>query len=431
VKSATRLTEDDLFTFAVGTALDQGGRFVLNVVAASVLGPVVFGTWVVLSLLIQYSNFLSFGIPQGAGREIPRALGARDGERADRIEDVATAGTVLTSLLGAGLAALLAPLVLGPSDAAISPASVVLFVLVVMLQQFMVLQQVLFRSRLRFRPAAVQLGAQGTAALIAGGLFLALGSGLDGLLLARVAIGLVAILLVSRTLARVPRPHWDSGQMSELIRIGAPMLIAGILVVLLVTVDRWIVLLALGDEAVGQYGLVGLVVSTLVLVPNLVSQLRYPRLAFARGEGQSPEMLGRLARSQGVLAGSLTALASVAAAVAAIIGIPLLLPAYEPAMEPIIIVLVGMTAYAFASGFGNLLNLLDRQRRYLQVQLAALLINVGLAIALVRAGLGLNGVALASAIGLTSYALLLRIAASAALRRHRAMHDMDDVRPVA
>jgi O-antigen/teichoic acid export membrane protein len=219
--------------------------------------------------------------------------------------------------------------------------------------------------------------------------------------------------------------------MSELIRVGGPMLIAGILVVLLVTVDRWIVLLTLGDEAVGQYGLVGLVVSTLVLVPNLVSQLRYPRLAFARGEGQSPEALGGLARSQGLLAGTLTALAAVAAALAAVIGIPLLLPAYEPAVQPIIIALVGVTSYAFASGFGNLLNLLDRQRRYLQVQLAALLINVGLAVALVRAGFGLNGVALASAIGLASYALLLRTAASAALKRHLAMHDIDDVRPVA
>ena len=46
----------DLPLFATATAMDQGGRLVLNLVAAVVLGPALFGTWVILALLLQYAG---------------------------------------------------------------------------------------------------------------------------------------------------------------------------------------------------------------------------------------------------------------------------------------------------------------------------------------------------------------------------------------
>jgi O-antigen/teichoic acid export membrane protein len=179
----------DLPLFATATALDQGGRLALNLIAAVVLGPETFGTWVILTLLLQYAVFLNLGVTNGAGREIPRLLGSSRPAEAAHIEDVAAFGVGLTGVGGAivltGVAAVMTD--------GLDPATLVLFAVAVLLQHLFLLEQVLFRSRLRFRPASVQLAAQGAAVLIVGVLLLAAGFGIAGLLIARVTVVVVAL----------------------------------------------------------------------------------------------------------------------------------------------------------------------------------------------------------------------------------------------
>ncbi len=397
----------DLPLFAGATALDQGGRLVLNLVAAAVLGPVDFGAWVALSLLLQYAVFLTLGIPNGAGREIPRALGAGDAARADDTEDIATGGIIATGLLAAVVTLVVAPLAVG--DDGIGASTLILLAVAVFLQQGFLLEQVLFRSRLRFRPASVQLAVQGVAGAVVGVTLLLAGWGIDGLLLARVAVVLVALAMAGRTLARRPRPRWDAARLRALMAIGLPLLAAGILLVLLVTVDRWVVLALLGQEALGIYGLVGLAASSLLLVPTMISQQFYPRLAFAHGEGRDAATLLRMARGQGLLAGMLAGLGALAIAVASWFGIPIFLPAYIEAIGPILVVLVGMVAYSTGSAYGNLLSLWDRQRYHLAIQAVVLAMAVALGIGLVGLGWGIMGPAVATASAMVAYAILLHL----------------------
>lgn len=405
----------DLPVFAAATFVDQAGRLGLSLVAAAVLGPLQFGTWIVLSLVIQYAGFGGLGIPQGAGREIPRALGAGDGATAAATEDVAVGGGLVAAAATAVIAAAALPVLLGPSGS-VGPVTIGLLAIVVFLQQLFLLEQVLFRSRLRFRPASVQLLVQGLAGPIVGLVLLAAGLAIDGLLGARVAVLAVALVGAIWTLSRVPRPRWDRAAVVALARIGAPLALAGFLFLALVTIDRWIVALLIGGDAVGWYGLVGLTVSGLLLLPSLVSQQFYPRLARARGAGADGPTLLAMARSQALLAGALTAGAAALAGAAAIVAIPALLPAYQPAVGPLLVALLGTVAYAFASADGNLLNLLDRQRRYVAAQLAALAVEAALGVGLVLGGLGIGGVAAASAVTMALYALGLRRLASRAAR---------------
>ena len=412
-RSAVRTLGVELPLFAGATLIDQAGRLVLNLIAAALLGPAVFGTWVVVSLVLQYANLLSVGVGHGAGREVPRFLGAGDSAAAERAEDAATGGTIVSAVVAAGLAVLLGPWLLGP-EATVS--TIGWLALAVLLQQLFLLEQVLFRSRLRFRAASLQLAAQGVLAALVGGAALASGFGLDGLLIARVTVFAIAIALAGRTLARTPRPAFDPARVRALIVVGGPILLAGFLVVVLVTIDRWLVLVLLGREATGVYGLVGVVVGSMVVLPMLISQQFYPRLAHARGAGAGRHELHRLAAQQGALAGGLTAIAAAALALGTVVLVPRFLPAYGDAVRPMLIVLVGLVALAGASAYGNLLNLLDRQRTYLAIQVAALVVDIVGAVLLMAGGFGLIGVASASSGALVFYALLLRSRALAAVR---------------
>lgn len=399
----------DLPLFAFATAIDQGGRLALNLGAAFLLGPGDFGTWVILTLFLQYAVFVAFGIPNGAGREIPRALGAGDTARAARIEDVASGGMLATGLVASLVAVLAAPIAISGA-ATLTSAMVALLALAVFLQQAFVLEQVLFRSRLRFRAASLQLAVQGAAAPVVGLLLLLAGWGVAGLLLGRVAVMVVALSMARWTLARVPRPSWQPQLLRSLMVVGLPLLAAGVLLTLLVTVDRWIVLSMLGREALGVYGLVGLASSSLLLVPLTISQQFYPRLAYARGEGRDVATLLAMARGQGLLAGALTAAGAIVVGGATWLVVPVALPAYSAAVVPILVVLGGMVAYSTGSAYGNLLNLLDRQRYHLAIQGVVLVFAVGLGVVLVRLGWGIMGPAVGSSSAMIAYAILLHLA---------------------
>lgn len=413
LRNAVQTLGLDLPLFAAATFIDQAGRVVLNLLAAALLGPAVFGTWVVVSLVLQYANLLSLGIGQGAGREVPRRLGAGDEAGAAAVEDAAGGGTLLTALAAAALAALLGPALLGPES---SVTAVTWLALAVLLQQIFLLEQVLYRSRLRFKAASLQLAAQGIATALVGALALAADLGLEGLLIARVAIFGVAAAMAGRTLARIPKPSFNAARIRSLVAVGAPMLLAGFLVVALVTLDRWLVLALLGREATGVYGLVGLVVGSLVVLPTLVSQQFYPRLAGARGKGADARELERLARQQNALAGGLTLVAAVVIGLGTVVLVPRFLPAYVGAVAPMLTVLGGLVAFAFASANGNVLNLLDRQRTYLAVQAMSLGFDVVAAVVFVRLGLGIWGVGLAASLTLILFAGLLTARARAAVR---------------
>ena len=65
---------------ASGGATEQLSRLIVSVVAAGVLGPIVFGTWSLISVIVQYANVFSLGVAAGAARALPIALGAGDDE---------------------------------------------------------------------------------------------------------------------------------------------------------------------------------------------------------------------------------------------------------------------------------------------------------------------------------------------------------------
>lgn len=399
----------DLAAFAAGTLFLQGGRLALNVVAAGRLGPEAFGTWTLFVLLVLYSNFLSLGITNGAGRQVPYLLGAAKEHEAARAEDVTLFCTAISAGLAASIAFVIGPLIF--EGGAGKVAFVVLFGISVLLQQFFLLQQVLLRSRFRYRPAALQQLILGIAT-IAVGLPLLLGFGLVGLAAGQVVVYLGALILAGRMLARIPRLTWHRGIARGLAAVGLPIMLAGLVFGLLTTIDRWLVVTFLGRVQLGFYGLVGIAVSGMLLLPGIVSQQYYPRMAFAYGAGRGGRDLLRLVAQQSRVSGAIVAAGASVTAVASVVGIPRFLPEYQQAILPIVIVMIGLVAYGLGSACGDLLNVIGAQRRYLAIQSFALVTTVGLSLLLLAGGTGIVGVAIATTVSMTIYSTQLIVAAT-------------------
>jgi O-antigen/teichoic acid export membrane protein len=395
---------------ASGGAVEQLSRLLVSLVAAGVLGPVVFGTWSLISVLVQYANVFSLGVAAGAARALPIALGAGNEERAANVERTAQTAGALASLLAAVLAMGIAIVLLFSE----LDGRVLLFIgAAVFIQQQVALRQALLRGRFHFQRAAAAILLQGVVGLGLGLLLLPLG--LIGLLGSRILAGLSALGVSSSGRPHRPSARWDPAVAVDLVRQGFPIAASSAMFGVLITLDRWIVLAVFGDVAVGQYSLASIVLVGLLMIPMLVSQQVLARTAFRFGGDKDERELRRRARHQGLLAGGLTALAAITIVASAILLVPRFLPAYEPALAPMAVSAVGAVAYALVSGYPTVIGILRMGRQLVFAQAASLLVLVVLAVVMTGAGFGMASVALATSVALTCYGLAS--AAATHLRR--------------
>lgn len=396
----------EIGVFGASTIAYQGARFLFSIAAATVLTPADFSGWAMALALLVYAPALLFGINNGMAREVPVAIGASRPEAADRTVGVTSALTGLVVALVMASALLIAALAPGWSVNITAVAVLVSGTIVYGVQQF------ILRSRLRFGAASLQQGTFGVL-MVAAAIFLASQGTADFAAAATLYGGpLVAAIIVGFVVDRKPVSlRLDIDEARRLASVGLPIMLAGLVFSLLVTLDRWIAVNLLGPEQAAPYALASLMAAAMLVAPTVVSQQTYPRMAIARGRGAGTVELLAMARTQGVLAAALLAPVAVALSGFAMLGVPLLLPHYEAAIPSVVLLTLGFIVLGYLTGYGNYLNVVGAQWRYLGAQLA----GVVLAFLLTLAGgmaFGLSGIAAGMALSHIAYGALLRAVAT-------------------
>lgn len=391
--------------FTASTIMYQGARFLFSVAAARSLVPEDFTAWALVIALLVYAPSLLLGITNGMSRELPILLGRANDEAADRTVAAtwtATIAAVTTILAGSALVAAGAPGIVSSS---------LLFGILASGTIVFGTQQFILRSRLRFDAASGQQATFGGLALIAAAILVSNGNAS----FATVAILYGAPMLIAVLLGVVLTPppslaHPDLGEMRRLAGIGLPIMLAGLIFSFFVTLDRWMAITLLGPERAAPYALASLVAAAMLVIPTVVSQQTYPRMAIARGSGASAAELREMARHQGLVAVGLVAPAAVVIVLFAWLGLPLALPRYVAAAPAIVVLSVGFVVLGYLTGYGNYLNVAGGQWRYLMAQL----VGVACAIGLMFVGgrlFGLLGIAFGMAMSHLIYGIVLRAVA--------------------
>lgn len=385
---------------AMSTAAFQASRLGTGIVAAAALAPTDYAVWGLVLAILSYSVYFNFGVASGLNRELPILIGAERPDEARRLEDVALAGTI-----GASILVLPAVAVLG-LVAGIDGPALVLAALAAGAQQFYLLTQTVLRSRLRFNRASLQQAALAVSFPVMAVLLLP-SLGVVALLVAQVATFIVGAAFAGRGVFDL-RPRFRAGEIIRIMRVGMPIMAGGLAFAVLTTADRWLTLFLLGQTATGQLTFAALLAGSALLVSLVLAQQQYPRMAMALGRGEGPEVVLRMAVRQSLVATGLVAPLAIALG---LLGPPIItawIPDYEPSSRALPLLAAGFLLLAAASGFTNFLVVIGRARIYLGILLAALAVNV--TVAVVLAGLDLVGMAIAAG---TAYGVVF--AASAAV----------------
>ncbi|KON26822.1 hypothetical protein AC481_06395, partial [miscellaneous Crenarchaeota group archaeon SMTZ-80] len=92
---AVRMSLKNSFGSMIGVAL----HIPLNIVSASLLGPVNFGAFKIIGLVQHYASYNHLGLVQAVVRQVPLAMGRGNPEKAEEVKDICFSGSLVATLL--------------------------------------------------------------------------------------------------------------------------------------------------------------------------------------------------------------------------------------------------------------------------------------------------------------------------------------------
>lgn len=391
-------------SFAAGNGTSILLNLVQGILFMRILGPERYGVWLGLLLLFNYGQHTHLGAVNATLRQLPLLRGEGKPDRAAELAGAARALVMLTSVGWGVCGAVLAwvfyrDLVLGALT----------LVLVTGAEVWLNLGQAELKTVHRFGTIAWLLPARMVLNLVL--LPIVLVGGLEGAYLRWIVV-IAVMLAVTWRLDPVRAPlRWELRDMRALIADGGPILVVGVLFALQTSLDRTFIFFGLEPGAMERYGVAGILMTMMMVVPGAVGQTSYPRMleyfgrtgdAFGLWPAVVKRMLGVFAVSAG---------AALVGAWLAPWFVQLALPRFTTGVLAAQLLLPGGVMLAMSTPASYFLQTIRRQRTHMVVSACAVLVQIVLGLVAVRSFGTVEAVAVSTSVALTLYAIALVLTA--------------------
>jgi O-antigen/teichoic acid export membrane protein len=358
---------------------------------ANIAGPRLMGVYNALQLLVSYSPILTLGILNGLNRELPYMIGKGEDESAYRMASTAHFSCMVDSYaIGIVLAICgLIELFRGIYEWGIGLICFAFLVPIALIRTFV---EVTYRTGQDFVWLSwVKMFSSIIALVTVPILYFYLW---EGVLLRAIIIALFGLYLLWIKRKLITFPKWDHEATVSLVKVGLPIFIVGYLYTAVLSLDRVIIGAQLGVAALGMYTPAILILQGMAVVPMSVMQVMYPRLAELYGKtGTANSILPLLFKPLPILF-----LAQLPFVILGWVLVPDIIHKYMPRYVD------GIDAakWAVVAGFvlslscpGLSFNILRKQTVYGIIIVLSGCVLLLIATLLIKAGLGLKGVAIA------------------------------------
>ncbi|MDP3938391.1 MAG: oligosaccharide flippase family protein [Deltaproteobacteria bacterium] len=389
---------------AVGSSIYLTRVFYMirGIVTARFLGPADYGVWGSLGILLSYSNLAPLGSAEAVGREIPYYTQRGEEARARSTKELAFSFNLYASLL-ASFAILAYALV---HRAHLEPLYYYgLFVVAagMTLQQLYFFYGIVLRAEKRFVLRS-KIEVAYAAFNVPITILLVVLYGIYGLYAAFVLNLLVIVAYLSFRLRIRPRLSLPRRPLVELMRIGFPIYLIGLVYTVFATVDRIVIVKYLSPSDMGFYTIALTLMTVLGEAPVVVAQVMSPSLIERYSRAKSLDEVFPFVQ----LPTMAIACCFPVLLVLTIFGFEYLvlyvLPRFQPGFAALEILVLGSFFTGVLRGPSSFLLAVRRQMAAVLIYAVAVGIAFGLNVSFVKAGYGLEGVAAATAI---TYAILL------------------------
>lgn len=380
---------------------------------ACLLGPAGFGLWSQVKLVLIFLQYGQLGVHEAMQREVPFALGRGEVRKAREIAGNSL-GFSLSSALASGLLVLGAAALFANGSPAVRLTWMVLAGLNIVSQLYWyVVLKLRAENRLTLT-SQVLVGFAALSTLL--GLLGAARWGVAGFLAGCGISHVLAIAWAGGGRSPFPRPRWERKALGELLADGFPIMTSGALVLLLCNMDKLAIWWLLTREDLGIYSLQSYLLLSVLLLPESISAVLYPRLMErAARAGETGHLVEYLTRPS-LIMGHFLCPALGVLFLSFHLPVRWLLPEYTPAIAPAMVLIAALYPLALSRVPFTILVALGRQRRLLALTGFSIVLGGASIWTLLVTGCGLVGAAAGAALSFAIYGALCLGAAMVALR---------------
>jgi O-antigen/teichoic acid export membrane protein len=397
--SSSRSMFDTMVVYAGSRYFRQVSGVLLAILRPKLLGPNFYGLWTLFKVIPRYSRFMGLGAREALRFFLPYHRERGDTKRAQAITDSVFMATGFIHGV-VGVALLLLCLFAGFSKEA--KFGLVCMALFLPLEFFVRHVITILRAEARFSTIARYNYIESVAVFVLT-IPLLYWFRIYGVFLSFLLTRLVIAGLMFREGGLRARARFQARTFAEMVRKGFPIMMSDFCIELITTSDRLIISLLLGQTALGYYGIAVMVLAILIQLPGTAREIMEPEV-MQNMDGRATEtFVDEYLLKPLVNTAYLMPFLIGPVCLALPVGIPLLLPRYLEGIVPTQIAALGVFFLALAFVPRPIIVANGWQSAVAKFLPLVLLVNVGVSVALVRAGYGILGVALGSSL---SFALL-------------------------
>ncbi len=413
-KVLDKIKNADFLLVTMSTVACSAMSFIFSVYSKSIVPTYPLGIYSTCLLAQTYMNYAQFGVLNAYNRDYPQALGRKDYDNANKLKNTAMTFMLLVYSV---IFVVFEAWVVIHYHASIGTDTYQTYYafgymmcpIMILLKSFDDMSNSTVRMNGKYNFSAIVGFIRTIIAFLIGiGALKLFGYyGLYGMTLASSVLG---IIMFHKNSLKGARLDFDWSYMKIMIVGGLPLLINSLIWTLVQSVDKFVILGFLDTEALGVYSVPLMGFTTMVLVPQTISQVFYIKISHLYGaHNDERELLDRAGYYT-----SITAALSGGACILVFYIMPIFvryfMPMYADGTPATQILIVGVAIYSTTMIFGNIFSVLKLNKSLIANSVALCIFNVvfstGLVVFVAR---DINMVAIGTGCSYALYSLLLMI----------------------
>lgn len=394
----------NIISLGGATLLSAALSFILGVVTRNILGPTEYGYWLTISLLFTFIPLVQFGVVNAMNREVPFYKTRKDFQKVKEIKDTVFSFIITIPFLFLSVLFVIS-LILYFTDIDFQYqigflySSLISFLL--LLSTYV---EMYFKSEQEFRSASRVIAIKSILQSLFT-VFLTYILGYQGLY-----IGMGLALLIQLYIGRISFKNikfvFDIQKYKTLIKIGFPILFVGIVWSFLIATDRLIISIFMTPQDLGNYGVGMLIFNSMMLIPQVIGQVFYPKIVEYVSRGQYRKIHEQYWKVNKILA---ICMLLVVGSIYFLFPyfVKTFMPNYTDAIKTGQILIWGIYPLTLIGFAANYFNATKNQKVYMNIQFFVILSNIIISIVLLNFYFKIESVALATSVSFFLYFLLM------------------------
>lgn len=397
-------TIKNILSLGSATLISAILSFVLGIITRNILGPEKFGYWLSVSIIFTFTPLIQLGVLNAMNREVPFYKARQNTEKIKEIKNY-TLSFIFTLPLLCVILMLLLGIIISFFSIDIEYKIGVIFSSIIAFLLFLSLYvEMYYKSEQNFYFASKLITVKSVMQSILT-VILVYVYGYIGLYIGMI-LALIIQIFTGRTAFNEFVFKFDIKKYKELIRIGLPIMLVGMIWSILVASDRIIITFVMNPIDLGNYGVGMLIFNSMMMLPQVIGQVLYPRIVEEVSVGKFNTIYKNFWKVN-----LLIALGMVPIVTLIYIFLPwfvtFFLPSYSDGISTGQILLLGVYPLALIGYAANYFNATHNQTLYMIIQLITIFINISLSLLFLFLKFDITSVAWGTSISYLFYFILM------------------------